>query len=294
MSALRMVIHMLLDRLTPREATRHPEPDMVMDGPIQVQAFASSGEVNGPLEPIYLYLALQASGTIPRGGRVLDFACGPCNQLSMLAKLHPDTEFVGLDLSDTMLDQARRTLDQQGLRNVELVRGDMRQLDGFADASFDAVFSTLSLHHLPTAADLGQATRAVRRVLRPQGGVFIADFGRLKRQATLNFLVRDREAEQSPLFTRDYMNSLRAAFRQQELEQVAATLGHDIETHVTALAPFMVILRRRLDARALHPGLQEAAKHAFEAMSDSHQRDLLAVANWFRAGGLSMPVSLRR
>ena len=294
MSALRMVMHMLLDRLTPREATRHPEPDLVMDAPMQVQAFASSGEVNGPLEPIYLYLALQASSTIPRGGRVLDFACGPCNQLSMLARLHPDTEFVGLDLSDTMLDQARRTLDQQGLRNVALVRGDMRQLAGFADASFDAVFSTLSLHHLPTVADLEQATQAVRRVLRRNGGVFIADFGRLKRQATLDFLVHDREAEQSPLFTQDYMNSLRAAFRRQELEQMAATLGHDIETHVTALAPFMVILRRCVSTEALRPGLVDTATQAFKAMSDSHQRDLLAVANWFRAGGLPLPMTLRR
>lgn len=294
MSALRMMMHMLLDRLTPRDRPRQPEPDLIMDEPMQVQAFASSGEADGPLAPIYLYLALQASSAIPRGGRVLDFACGPCNQLSLLARLHPETEFVGLDLSETMLDQARGTLDRQGLRNVRLVRGDMRTLDGFDDESFDGIFSTLSLHHLQTVADLQQATRSAGRVLRHHGGVFIADFGRLKRQATLDFLVHDREFEQTPVFTQDYMNSLRAAFSLDELEQAAASVSRGVQTHVTALAPFMVILRKRVSDDGLHHGLRHAAQEVFHAMSDSHQRDLLALANWFHAGGLPMPLSLRR
>lgn len=294
MSAPRMVMHMLLDRLTPHDRLRQPEPDLVMDAPAQVQAFASSGANDGPLTPIYLYLAMQASSAIRRGGRVLDLACGPCNQLSMLARLHPETEFVGLDLSDTMLDLARQTLDRQGVQNVRLVQGDMRTLDGFDDASFDGVFSTLSLHHLPTVDDLCQATRSANRVLRADGGVFLADFGRLRRQATLDFLVNDRASEQSPLFTQDYMNSLKAAFSLGELEQAATSLGRDVLTHVTALAPFMVILRRRISDEPSRTRAMDAARQAFQAMSDSHQRDLLALANWFQAAGLPLPMSLRR
>ncbi|WP_058088373.1 class I SAM-dependent methyltransferase [Aquabacterium parvum] len=294
MSAPRMVMHMLLDRLTPRERARQPEPDLVMDEPTQVLAFASSGADNGPLMPIYLYLAMQASCTIRRGGRVLDLACGPCNQLSLLARLHPETEFIGLDLSETMLHQARHTLDQQGVRNVQLIQGDMRMLEGFDDASFDGVFSTLSLHHLPTVEDLRQATRSASRVLRADGGVFLADFGRLRRQATLDFLVHDRESEQSPLFTQDYMNSLKAAFSLRELEQATSSLGRNVLTHVTALAPFMVILRRRISDETSRARTMNAIRQAFHAMSDSHQRDLLALANWFQAAGLPLPMSLRR
>lgn len=297
MSALVMMMHMLMERLTPGDRARVPEPDLVMDAPEQVEAFASSGHRDGPLAPIYLYLAIQAAHTIPAGGRVLDLACGPCNQLAMLAALHPGTEFVGLDLSATMLAQARATLERAGLRNVTLLQGDMRTLEGFADHSFDGVFSTLSLHHLPTPADLEQTGQSVARVLRPGAGVYLADFGRLKRQATLDFLVRDRENEQSPLFTLDYMNSLKAAFSLGELRQVIGPLmapEAGVQVHTTALAPFMVVMHRASASAASRETWSRAASAAFSALSDSHQRDVLALANWFQAGGLPLPLPLSR
>lgn len=297
MSALAMMMHMLMERLTPGDRPRVPEPDLVMDAPEQVQAFASSGDHDGPLAPIYLYLATQAARTIPRGGRVLDLACGPCNQLAVLAALHPDTEFVGLDLSPTMLEQARATLERTGLRNVRLVQGDMRTLAGFADQSFDGVFSTLSLHHLPTPADLEQTGRAVARVLRAGAGVYLADFGRLKRQATLKFLVQDRENEQTPLFTQDFMNSLQAAFSPSELRHIIEPLmapGAEVQVHTTALAPFMVIMLRAVAPPPSSDAWAQAIRTAFAALSDSHQRDVLALANWFQAGGLPLPLTLQR
>lgn len=297
MSALVMMMHMLLERLTPGDRPRVPEPDLVMDAPEQVQAFASSGDRDGPLAPIYLYLATQAASAIPQGGRVLDLACGPCNQLAVLAALHPDTEFVGLDLSATMLEQAHATLERAKLRNVTLVQGDMRTLAGFDDQSFDGVFSTLSLHHLPTPADLAQTGRSVARVLREGAGVYLADFGRLKRQATLEFLVRDRENEQTPLFTLDFMNSLKAAFSLGELRQVIGPLmaaGPHVQVHTTALAPFMVIMHRAVASPSSGGAWAHATRAAFAALSDSHQRDVLALANWFQAGGLPLPLTLQR
>lgn len=299
MSALVMMMHMLLERLTPGDRPRVPEPNLVMDAPEQVQAFASSGDRDGPLAPIYLYLAIQAARTIPQGGRVLDLACGPCNQLAVLASLHPGTEFVGLDLSTTMLARAHVTLERAGLRNVTLVQGDMRTLADFADHSFDGVFSTLSLHHLPTPADLDQTGRSVARVLRPGAGVYLADFGRLKRQATLDFMVHDRESEQTPLFTLDYMNSLKAAFSLAELRHAIGPLtatGPSLQVHTTALAPFMVVMHRAAAAASSSSSdaWARATRGAFAALSDSHQRDVLALANWFQAGGLPLPLPLSR
>ena len=297
MSALVMVMHMFMECLTPGDRPRVPEPDLVMAAPEQVQAFANSGDHHGPLAPIYLYLAIQATSTIPVGGRVLDLACGPCNQLAVLASLRPDTEFVGVDLSAAMLAQARATIERAHLRNVTLVQGDMRTLAGLPDQSFDGVFSTLSLHHLPTPSDLATTARAVTRVLKPAGGVFLADFGRLKRPATLDFLVHDRESEQTPLFTQDYMNSLRAAFSLSELRRAFEALStpeHALQVHTTALAPFMVILRRNVLASTTDRAWRHATQAAFAGLTDSHQRDLLALANWFQAGGLPLPLALNR
>jgi len=289
-----MMLHMLMERLTPGDRVRVPEPDLVMEAPDQVEPFVKSGDHDGPLAPIYLYLAIQAGHTIPAGGRVLDIACGPCNQLAVLASLYPETEFVGMDLSANMLDQARATLEREGLRNVTLVQGDMRTLAGFADHSFDGVFSTLSLHHLPTPDDLALTGRSLARVLRPGAGVYLADFGRLKRQATIDFLVHDRENEQTPLFTLDFMNSLKAAFSLRELQRVVACLGQGVSVNTTALAPFMAILHRSASTASARAPSAQAVRTAFKALSDSHQRDLLALANWFQAGGLPLAVPLRR
>src|SRR5262249_44076915 len=44
------------------------------------------------------------------------------------------------------------------------------------DARFDAVLSTLMLHHLPPDAQR-QCAREVRRVMKPGGRVLVVDFG---------------------------------------------------------------------------------------------------------------------
>lgn len=292
MSGLAMMAHMLLERFSRHELTRVPEPDLLMDDPRQVDAFAESGDDDGPLAPIYLFLALHAGAAIRPGGVVLDLACGPGNQLIQLARLHPDAHFIGVDMAPNMLAQAERKLQREGLRNVSLREGDVRDLSALPDASVDTVTCTLSLHHLPDVVQLRGAMRAMRRVLQPGGGVYFADFGRLRRPATLRYMVQDRQSEQSPQFTADFMNSMRAAFSVQELSSAVQVLGTDVQRHQTALAPFMVLFRRAVSATP-HSATMQVARARFQALSDSHQRDVRALSNWFSANGLPLPFTLQ-
>ena len=51
----------------------------------------------------------------------------------------------------------------------------------FPDAQFDAVLTTMMLHHLPSKARQ-QLAREVRRVLKPGGRVLVADFAGSERE----------------------------------------------------------------------------------------------------------------
>lgn len=281
--------HLILERLAQHVLPRVPEPEPVMHNPAQNAAFMDAGREDGALAFSYFYHALHISTIVQHGDRVLDLACGPANQLAQIARLNPHAHFVGLDASANMLDRARTTLTRVGVSNVELLSGDMCRLPDIADASMDCVICTMSLHHLPDLTALSNTMRETRRVLKPGGGLYLVDFGRLKRASTQRFFSED--LRQSALFTEDYLNSLRAAFSVAELSSAVAVLGPSVEHHATRLAPFMVVFkspaRRPLDTATL-----QLAQEIYGRMSVAQQNYFQAIARWFRAGGYALPCTL--
>lgn len=75
-----------------------------------------------------------------------------------------------LDLNAAMLEQARIMIEQEGFRNIDLVRGDLMRLP-LRDGTYDMVccFSTLLL-----VPDADAALREMTRILKP-GGIIILD-----------------------------------------------------------------------------------------------------------------------
>lgn len=286
-----MLYHMLLERLARREQPRVPEPVLAMDDPAQAEAFWAGGKEDGVLAPLYCFHAVQSLAVIRAGDRVLDLACGPANQLAQIAALHPDAHFVGVDIASGMLALAQQNLQRRHLHHVSLAQADITNLSAFDDASFDAVTCTLGLHHLSDEAALRQTLREVQRVLEPGGGIYLADFGRLKRAASQRYFANDRAAEQTPLFTEDYLNSLRAAFSQRELRAAVAQLSPVPQCFQTALAPFMLIFRRRRDG-GVAAASQALARQAHARLSPAQRRDFRALSQWFRVAGLGLPLAL--
>lgn len=286
-----MIFHLILERLSRRELPRVLEPDLVMTDPAQVAAFGESGAEDGHMAFLYVFHAVQCLPVMRPGDRVLDLACGPANQLAVLAEINPGASFIGLDASARMLECAQATLARRGLSNVELRRDDMTRLDSVSDASVDAVVCTLSLHHLPDTAALAITMQAVRRVLKPRGGIYFADFGRLKRVATQRFFAEDRRERQTSQFTLDFFQSQQAAFSVAELLQAVALLEHDLALFQTALAPFMVILRsQRRDE--IDTGRHLRAQKLYRQLSSEQRRDFHNFTRWFRFAGLGLPCPL--
>jgi SAM-dependent methyltransferase len=75
----------------------------------------------------------------------LDFGCGVGRLLVPLAKRV--SQVTGVDVSPSMLGEARGRLDELGIHNVELVLGD-DALSGVAGA-YDFIHSTLVFQHIP-------------------------------------------------------------------------------------------------------------------------------------------------
>src|SRR5215216_4246893 len=108
------------------------------------------------------------------GESVLDVGCGT-GTLAVAAKrrVGPAGAVYGVDASPEMIARASKKARKAGLEVV--FRNALVQALPFPDDSFDAVLSTLMLHHLPPSAR-EQCAREVRRVLKPGGRVLAVDF----------------------------------------------------------------------------------------------------------------------
>lgn len=283
------MVHLLRERCYWGTQERVPEPDLVMHSTAQTHAFALAGEQDGVLSFLYLYHALQITALLEPGNRVLDLACGPANQLIQVARLNPQAAFIGIDASASMLAYAQTNVARARLEHVQLQQGDITQLRDIASQSIDCVTCTMSLHHLPDVAALTTTMQEIRRVLRPQGRFYLVDFGRFKLRSTQRFFAD--ELHQSPQFTADYFNSLRAAFSVEELSTAARQLGAGVQVHATVLAPFMVAVRSAPHAPFPAACLQRA-QQAFTQLTPAQQHNYRNIANWFRMGGHTPPCAL--
>ena len=103
--------------------------------------------------------------------RVLDVGCGPGTITADLAALVPDGQVTGVDREPAILEQARATAAERGLRNAGFAPGDVHALD-FPDGTFDVVHAHQVLQHV---GDPVAALREMRRVTRPGGLVAVRD-----------------------------------------------------------------------------------------------------------------------
>ncbi len=281
------VLKVLLRELsaTKHDVPRVPEPDLVMDDPDKVAAYTRAGRVDGVMAPVYLFHCVNICEVIKPGDKVIDLACGPATQLAQVARLNPDVEFTGIDLSLPMLDRAKAHIDELGLRNVRLAHGSITELEGFAAGSVDAVMSTMALHHLPDVRDLHRTFAEVGRVLRNEGGIYLVDFGRLRTKASIKYFAYQYADRQPELFTQDYFYSLNAAFLPGDFRDAAAALSGRARFYATFGFPMMMALKSR-PRRSLDTDLLANLRREFSRMPAHHQADFRDLKTFFGLGGL--------
>ena len=103
---------------------------------------------------------------IPDNPTCLDVACGTgISTFELMNHCKQRGRFIGIDISNNMIENARIIASDKGFSNVEFLYGDAEHID-FPDDYFDLVLCNSSLHFFP---DKPKALREMCRVLKPGG-----------------------------------------------------------------------------------------------------------------------------
>ena len=113
---------------------------------------------------------------IQPGEMALDVGCGTGTlAIKVVRCVGKAGRVVGIDPSIQQIARARSKAARRKL-SIDFQIGVIEQL-AFSDATFDVVFSTLMMHHLPNGVKR-QGLAEIARVLKPGGRLVVADFTR--------------------------------------------------------------------------------------------------------------------
>jgi len=113
-----------------------------------------------------------AVGRLQAGETVLDIGSGAGTDLLLAARgVGPEGRAIGVDVTDEMIEAARESARELGLRQVEVRKADLHELP-IEDASVDVVISNGVVN---LATDKRRAFSEIARVLRSGGRLQLAD-----------------------------------------------------------------------------------------------------------------------
>lgn len=165
----------------------------------QAEPFARAQAIRSPEALEHIVRMAQAGPE----DTVLDVACGPGLLACAFARVVCHT--TGLDITPAMLDQARKTQSEQGLKNVSWQIGDVLSLP-YPDQDFSIVSSRFVFHHL---LDPLAALKEMKRVCKPDGRVVVADMApALEKADALNAMERLRDPSHARAMPVEELQSL--------------------------------------------------------------------------------------
>ena len=158
----------------------------------------------------------------PMSGKILDAGTGTARIPIVIAQMRPAWEMTCIDMSANMLKLGLENVSKANVRSqIKLELVDAKAMP-YPDRYFDMVISNSIIHHLPDPLPF---LREVRRVLKPNGAIFLRDLLRPEDEAIRDNLVEvyagNCNSHQKQLFS----DSLHAAFTLAEIQTMIETAG---------------------------------------------------------------------
>lgn len=198
---------------------RCPEPQALMDDPVQAQAYATADfEIPHTQQINFLRSWLP---TLKQNAGVADLGCGSADMTIRLARLYENCRIDAIDGAASMLQCASKAIAAAGLsERIHLVQKTL-PLPSQAPAlshHYDLICATSVLHHFDDPHVFWQS---MRQLATPGCAIFVADLMRPKNRALAESYVKTYAGTEPEILQRDFYNSLLAAFRPEEvLEQL--------------------------------------------------------------------------
>jgi ubiquinone/menaquinone biosynthesis C-methylase UbiE len=166
--------------------------------------------------------AKAVAALVPPAGCLLDVGTGPGHIPLLLAERIPGLRIVAIDLGTHMLERARKHVAERGLaERVEILSRDAKDT-GFPESSFDAVVSNSLIHHIPEPLTV---FREIARIAKPGAALFIKDLRRPETKVELDAIVALHASDCTLYQRRLFRDSLQAALRVEEVEQLCREAG---------------------------------------------------------------------
>jgi trans-aconitate 2-methyltransferase len=103
---------------------------------------------------------------------ILDLGCGTGALTIKLACLTPKGNVVGIDISESMIEKAKRKAQGERIKNIHFLQRDILDID--YEEEFEVIFSNSVFNHL---TDTKRAFSLVKRALKKGGRFGIQQFG---------------------------------------------------------------------------------------------------------------------
>ncbi len=161
-----------------------------------------------------------AVADLREGETVLDLGSGGgADVLISARRVGPAGKAIGLDMTDEMLELARRNAAEAGVENVKFAKGYIEDMP-LPDASVDVVISNCVIN---LSADKRQVMREVARVLKPGGRLAVSD------------IIADPDMDEATRADmRQWTGCIAGALTRQDFEDALAEAGlTDVEIRET-------------------------------------------------------------
>lgn len=255
---------LLRQSLTPQMLGRRLEPNPVGNDDVRVAQYDRVMETKlavayaAAIEVIYRSLSSVSCVS------ALDLACGPGHFSILVSRLLGLQSLTGIDLSESMIETAKRNAASALVENVAFRVADVGQLGILGASPVDLITFTDAAHHFDEISLVRRIVGEMEAVTKASGLVFIMDLVRLRTASItdryVELLGKDYEDLGLPDFLDEFRDSMYAAWTPEEFRHIVPDESQRCWMHLIprGLPSLQMIVglpigRRRLFVRAGYP-----------------------------------------